>query len=138
MNVAYEASTLPLQEQKAIRNGGFQYVAAGTISDGLVTSDPQNSDSFGGITSDGPKRIVIPERSSNGMGDFHLNPDPQGVVRHESGHALDFSTGDPSQQSAFINSFNEELAKLPPDERNKCLSFQNYSDPTISSSSICV
>jgi tetratricopeptide (TPR) repeat protein len=113
-------STIPIAIQRQISGAGISVVLTPT----MVYDEPEKSgetifrnggttQNIGGLYEASKSRVLIPERSSVGNG----VPRPMGsytikVMRHELGHAWDYSLGRVSQQAQFIEAYDKDFAKL--------------------------
>ncbi|HEY9775159.1 MAG TPA: hypothetical protein V6C81_15445 [Planktothrix sp.] len=110
---------LPPGVRKVLDKNGTQIVTAGKISEvhpewkGTPRGYPPGStfDNCDGVY-DGTK-IIIPEHADA------VQQDPEGVLRHEAGHAFDKALGNYSHSKEFEDAYQRDLAKLTPEQRKQ-------------------
>jgi len=139
-------STIPAKIQDDISRAGISIVLTPT----MVYDEPETSgetifrnggttQNIGGLYEHAKSRVLVPERASIGNG----VPSPMGpytikVMRHELGHAWDYSMGRISQKPAFIAAYEQDFSKLSNEQCRSlayCITGVSTSDANVPTAS---
>ncbi len=111
-----DIESLPANERKAMADKGIHYNVAGIMSDidpKYATEHPRGwpdnktwNDAEGGYDSS-RKQVNLAERTNAGPS-HRLG----GVLRHESGHAVDDALGQPSHSDEFDKAYQQDAGKI--------------------------
>lgn len=123
------ADSLPSNIKNFLAKRGYHYIAADKTkaaleSLGVDTSIPPRGyppgwtwDNVDGTVDKGHHKIIVSEHLKSGP--WVKNERVEGVLRHETGHAIDHELGDYSHSPEFTKTFAAEVAKMPKAVRDR-------------------
>jgi hypothetical protein len=123
---AYDA--LPAEQRKALEDSGYKVVVGSKVTDiepSLKDELPRGHlpgvtwDHLDGFHNANTKTIAVAETHLDRNGNVNKSQRAEGVLKHESGHAMDVALGYVSQTPEFEQAFQQDAAKLSPFEKMK-------------------
>lgn len=122
-HVRQQIAQMPEGVKKLLANDRTHIVASGKVLDAMPDAEGQQprghdkgrtwNDLDGAQNSDS-KRIIVAERDKNG---FSQRTD--GVLKHETGHAVDRTLGNDSDSPEFQAAYNKDVAAMTADQKGR-------------------
>jgi hypothetical protein len=116
-----EIEKMPANERKLLADKGIHYDVVNKMSDldpNFAHQQPrgwkegQTYDDADGMYMPGRKSVVVAENTNKGASER-----TDGVVHHETGHAVDNAVGDFSHSDEFKKAYDADVAKMPDKEK---------------------
>ncbi len=123
---AYDS--LPAEQRKALEDSGYKVIVGAKVTDiepSLKYELPRGHlpgvtwDHLDGFHNANTKTIAVAETHLDRSGNVNKSQRAEGVLKHESGHAMDVALGYFSQTPEFEQAFQQDAAKLSPFEKMK-------------------